>query len=208
MKKRKEINRRDFLKVLGTSTTSTALLYGCTSNNNSISSKTSVQGEVPTDKMTYRTSLSGDKVSLLGYGCMRWPLKASPDGNGEIIDQDAVNELVDYAIAHGVNYFDTSPVYVQGFSEKATGIALKRHPREKFFIATKMSNFQNYTRENSIAMYNQSFKELQVDYIDYYLLHSIGGGNGIDTFKERYVNNGILDFLQKEKEAEIGRAHV
>lgn len=201
MKKRKEINRRDFLKVLGTSTTSAALLYGCTSNNNSISSKTSVQGEVPTDKMTYRTSLSGDKVSLLGYGCMRWPLKASPDGNGEIVDQDAVNELVDYAIAHGVNYFDTSPVYVQGFSEKATGIALKRHPRENFFIATKMSNFQNYTRENSIAMYNQSFKELQVDYIDYYLLHSIGGGNGIDTFKERYVNNGILDFLQKEKEA-------
>ena len=201
MKKRKEINRRDFLKVLGTSTTSAALLYGCTSNNNSISSKTSVQGVIPTDKMTYRTSLSGDKISLLGYGCMRWPLKASPDGNGEIIDQDAVNELVDYAIAHGVNYFDTSPVYVQGFSEKATGIALKRHPREKFFIATKMSNFQNYTRENSIAMYKQSFKELQVDYIDYYLLHSIGGGSGIDTFKERYVNNGILDFLQKEREA-------
>ena len=102
MKKRKEINRRDFLKVLGTSTTSTALLYGCTSNNNSISSKTSVQGEVPTDKMTYRTSLSGDKVSLLGYGCMRWPLKASPDGNGEIIDQDAVNELVDYASSIGM----------------------------------------------------------------------------------------------------------
>ena len=79
MKKRKEINRRDFLKVLGTSTASAALLYGCTSNNNSISSKASVQGEIPTDKMTYRTSLSGDKVSGLGYGCMRWPLNASPD---------------------------------------------------------------------------------------------------------------------------------
>lgn len=68
-----------------------------------------------------------DRVSLLGYGCMRWPTVPSPDGKGDMIDQDAVNELVDYAIAHGVNYFDTSPVYVQGWSEKSTGIALKRH---------------------------------------------------------------------------------
>lgn len=66
--------------------------------------------------MTYRTSpTTGDRVSLLGYGCMRWPLKPSPDGKGEVIDQDAVNGLIDYAIAHGVNYFDTSPAYVQGF---------------------------------------------------------------------------------------------
>ena len=62
-------------------------------------------------------------------------------------NQEAVNELVDYAIAHGVNYFDTSPVYVQGWSEKATGIALKRHPREKLYIATKLSNFSNFSRE-------------------------------------------------------------
>ena len=68
---------------------------------------------------------------------------------GEMIDQDAVNELVDYAIAHGVNYFDTSPMYVQGWSEKSTGIALKRHPRESFYLATKLSNFHpdTWTRE-------------------------------------------------------------
>lgn len=104
-------------------------------------------GEVPVDKMTYRVSPKGERVSLLGYGCMRWPLKPAPDSDGNVIDQDAVNELVDYAIAHGVNYFDTSPVYCQGFSERATGAALKRYPREKLLIATKMSNFQNYTRE-------------------------------------------------------------
>ena len=51
----------------------------------------------------------GDNVSLLGYGCMRWPTLPSPQGNGNVIDQDAVNALIDYAIAHGVNYFDTSP---------------------------------------------------------------------------------------------------
>lgn len=200
---RKEVNRRDFLKTLGTgAVVSTAALYGCSSNNNPTSSEASAIGEVPMDKMTYRTApTTGDRISLLGYGCMRWPLKPAPDNKGEVIDQDTVNELVDYAIAHGVNYFDTSPVYVQGFSEQATGIALKRHPRNKFIIATKLSNFGNYSHENSLAMYHQSFKELQVDCIDYYLLHSVGGGAGIQTFNERYVDNGMLDFLLKERES-------
>lgn len=151
--------------------------------------------------MTYR-SVGGikDKVSLLGYGCMRWPTVPSPEGKGDLINQEAVNELVDYAIAHGVNYFDTSPVYVQGWSEKATGIALKRHPREKLYIATKLSNFSNFSRENSLAMYHQSFKDMQVEYFDYYLLHAIGGG-GMKVFNERYIDNGMLDFLLKEREA-------
>lgn len=201
-KKEKGIDRREFLKIVGVSAaTSTAVLYGCSPGNKPSSSEAAALGEVPTDKMTYRTSATNDRVSLLGYGCMRWPLKQAPDSDGNVIDQDAVNELVDYAIAHGVNYFDTSPVYCQGFSERATGVALKRHPREKLFIATKMSNFQNYTYENSIQMYRQSFKELQTDYIDYYLLHSVGGGSGIQTFHDRYIDNGVLDFLLKEREA-------
>jgi len=180
------INRRDFLKIVGISTASAApLLSGCSSQGTG-SEATGALGEVPTDKMTYRTSPKGDKVSLLGYGCMRWPLLPAPEKGGNLIDQDAVNRLVDYAIEHGVNYFDTSPVYVQGWSEKSTGIALKRHPREKLFIATKLSNFQNWTRENSIAMYEKSFKDLQTDYFDYYLLHSIGNG-GIETFRARYI---------------------
>lgn len=199
----KHINRRDFFKIVGiTAATSTAVLYGCRPNNgNSPDNKAS--GEVPKDKMTYRSfpGLGDDKISLLGYGCMRWPTIPAPDGKGELIDQDAVNELVDYAIAHGVNYFDTSPVYVQGWSEKATGIALKRHPREKLYIATKLSNFANYSRENSLAMYRKSFEEMQVDYFDYYLLHAIGGGNGMQTFNERYIDNSMLDFLMKEREA-------
>lgn len=204
MENKKDINRRDFLKVLGAgAVASSAFFYGCSPKGNSaIGSESIAEGEVPTDKMTYRTTPNtGDKVSLLGYGCMRWPLLEKPAKDGNPIDQDAVNELVDYAIAHGVNYFDTAPVYVQGFSERATGIALKRHPREKYFIATKMSNFQNSTRENSIAMYRQSFKELQVDYIDYYLLHAVGGGSGMGTLRERYYDNGILDFLLEERNA-------
>lgn len=195
----KDISRRDFLKIVGIST-ATAALVGCGPKQSGATSL-QAQGEIPTDKMTFRENpKTKEKVSLLGYGCMRWPTLPAPKKGGNVIDQDAVNELIDYAMAHGVNYYDTSPVYVQGWSEKSTGIALKRHPREKFFVATKLSNFSNYTRENSIAMYNRSFSELQVDYIDYYLLHSIGNG-GIETFRARYVENGMIDFLMKEREA-------
>ena len=115
--KDQHINRRDFLNIVGiTAATTTAALYGCAPKDPK-GSGSKAASPVPTDQMTYRTFPElGDKVSLLGYGCMRWPTIPSPDGKGDLIDQDAVNELVDYAIAHGVNYFDTSPVYVQGLS--------------------------------------------------------------------------------------------
>ncbi len=156
--------------------------------------------------MTYRTNpTTGDKVSLLGYGCMRWPSvggRSAREGNEEI-DQEMVNRLVDFAIEHGVNYFDTSPAYCRGTSERATGIALSRHPREKYLIATKMSNFapSTWTREGAIAMYHNSMKELQVDYLDYYLLHGIGMGSGMEEMMTRYFDNGIIDFLMEERNA-------
>mgnify|MGYP003424525342 FL=1 len=161
------MDRREFLKILGV-TSATAALAGC----NAGQEQTGAVGElgpVPTDKMTYRSypALGEDKVSLLGYGCMRWPTIPNPEGKGDIIDQEAVNGLVDYAIEHGVNFFDTSPVYVQGMSERATGIALKRHPRESYYVSTKLSNFSDSSRENSLAMYHRSFREVQGDYIDY-----------------------------------------
>ena len=117
-------------------------------------------------------------------------------------DQDEVNRLVDYAIAHGVNYFDTAPMYKSGKSETMTGIALSRHPRDKYFVATKMSNQREslWKYDDSRAMYEKSFRDLRVDYIDYYLLHSIGGG-GVDAVKARFLDNGLLEFLLKEREA-------
>ena len=180
---KKKIDRRKFLKTFGVgAAAATAGLYGCKTKGTAPS--VAAAGEVPTDRMTFRTCPStGDRVSLLGYGCMRWPLLESPAADGNPIDQEAVNELVDYAIAHGVNYFDTAPVYIQGFSEKSTGIALKRHPREKVFIATKMSNHRMAGRgmsparifKDSEEMYRRSLRDLQTDYLDYYLLHAVGG---------------------------------
>lgn len=152
--------------------------------------------------MTYRTNPNtGDKVSILGYGCMRLPTMNDPNNPSEqIIDQEQVNRLVDYAMEHGVNYYDTSPAYCKGFSERAMGIALSRHPRDKYFIATKLSNFSpdTWSRKNSIAMYHNSMKELQTDYIDYLLLHGIGMG-GMENLNGRYIDNGILGFLCEER---------
>ena len=197
------ITRRKFLKVFGGGTTVAATaLYGCSSK------ETEAYKNVPTDKMTYRINPStGDKVSILGYGCMRLPTVQGKDNE---IDQNTVNKLTDYAIAHGVNYFDTSPAYCQGHSEEAMGNALSRHPRNKYFVATKLSNFDpaSWSREASMEMYHNSFKKLKVEYIDYMLLHGIGMGgrgstdmSGMDAFKGRYIDNGMLNFLLEERKA-------
>ncbi|WP_300724867.1 aldo/keto reductase [uncultured Bacteroides sp.] len=202
-KDKNQISRRDFLKRLGIgSVTVAGIMAGCKPRSASNDSGATTAGNVPVGKMTYRTTpTSGDKVSILGYGCMRWPtLENVPEGKN-VVDQKAVNKLVDYAIAHGVNYFDTAPVYLQGWSERATGDALKRHPRNSYYIATKLSNFRSPSREDSMAMYRNSFKELQVDYIDYYLLHSVGGGDGMGLLRKRFFDNGMLDFLLEERKA-------
>ena len=201
---KKNIDRREFFKTAGSAAIvmgGLGAVAGCGSKDGKRDVLDSTDNQADgAAGMTYRVNNgNGDKVSILGYGCMRWPMIKDENGK-DIIDQETTNRLVDYAIEHGVNYFDTSPVYLQGQSEKATGIALKRHPRESYFIATKLSNFSNYTRENSMEMYRKSFENLQTDYIDYYLLHSIGGG-GVEAFNARYVDNGMIDFLMKEREA-------
>ena len=196
--KKGNINRRDFLKIMGAGTiTATAALYGCGNGN------TPGKDSLPEGGMTYRQDGHGNNISLLGYGCMRWPSRKNAEGRN-VLDQETINQLVDYAIAHGVNYFDTSPSYCRGESEKATGIALSRYPRDKYFIATKLSNFSpsTWSREASMQMYHNSFKELQVDYIDYMLLHGVGMGNdGMKEFESRYIDNGMLEFLLEERKA-------
>ena len=200
---KKPITRRDFLKVAGAAGAALTGLAACTGRNAGQGDTAQAAAGEPAGRMTYRTSpTTGDRVSLLGFGMMRLPSKkdsGADEGNDEI-DQELVNQMVDHAMKHGVNYFDTSPAYCRGRSEAATGIALSRYPRESYYVATKLSNFGNYSREASMEMYRQSFKELQVDYIDYYLLHSVGGG-GMQNLHDRYLDNGMLDFLLEERRA-------
>ncbi|MFQ8807326.1 MAG: aldo/keto reductase [Alistipes indistinctus] len=132
---------------------------------------------------------------------MRWPTRPRSDGKGDEVDQETVNELVDYAIGHGVNYFDTSPVYVQGLSNGRPALHLGAVIPATNISWRRSSNFSNYTRENSLAMYRRSLEELQTDYFDYYLPHSVGGGTGIPLVRARYFDNGMMDFLLREREA-------
>jgi predicted aldo/keto reductase-like oxidoreductase len=196
--KRPNMSRREFLRRLGIGTGSAIALMAM--EPLSVLAQQQKQEKATDNRMTYRVQHgTGEQISLLGFGMMRLPN-----------NQDEVNQLVDYAIEHGVNYFDTSPAYSKGLSEHATGIALSRHKRDEYFIATKLSNFapETQTREASIEMFQNSLKELQVDYIDYLLLHSIGGGTGeeaMELFRQRYIYNGILDYLMEQREKGVIR---
>ena len=204
------ISRREFLKYMGLGASGTLMLSACGVGKNDENDVVTPADPGLTGKMTYRVNPNtGDTVSLLGFGCMRLPTVTgeSAQRSDSDIDQEKVNAQVDHCIAHGVNYFDTSPAYCRGLSEQSMGIALSRHPRDSYFIATKLSNFSPSTwpREKSIEMFENSLKYLQTDYIDYLLLHSIGGTNGelnsMETYKARYEDNGILDWLVEQKEA-------
>lgn len=210
----KDINRRDFLKIATTATASAALASCGNGSAGDTDPKGHHTGEIPTDKMTYRTNPNtGDRVSILGYGMMRLPMHPGPkdaDGNPgpDEIDQEQVNHLVKYALDHGVNYFDTSPAYCQGKSEQSLGIALKAsgYPRDSYYIATKLSNFSpsQWSHEESELMFRRSLEYLQTDHIDYLLLHAVGMG-GMEQLNGRYINNGILDFLMQQREEGVIR---
>lgn len=202
-KKDNNISRRRFLRHLGIG----AVAGIATACGGKVVTESNKKKE-PDGKMTYRVNHNtGDSVSVLGYGCMRLPTVAgAKDDADPEIDQEAVNAQVDYALEHGVNYFDTSPAYCKGRSEHVMGIALARHPRDSYFIATKLSNFapSTWPREESIAMFENSLKELQTDYIDYLLLHAVGQGS-FEALNGRYIDNGILDYLKEKKEAGVIR---
>ena len=161
--------------------------------------------------MTTRFAADGRKVSLLGYGAMRLPTVDGGHANGWAkdgysesgIDQKLLDAQVKYMLDHGVNYFDTSPAYCRGDSEACLGRALKAsgYARGDYIVATKLSNFapQQYPLDECKKMFERSLKYLQTDYIDNYLLHSVGNG-GFKTFSQRYLENGALDWCVKLRE--------
>ena len=186
------MDRRDFLKISGAAAASAGLAAACSPKAGSSKAAGYSKQDLGPDHM--KQNFPG--VGLLGFGAMRWPLR--DDDSGEI-DQEAVNEMVDYALAHGVNYYDTAPIYLRGKSERATAIALLRHPRESYMIATKCSNFRGpWSFEQGRDMYLKSFENFETDYIDYYLLHSL---SGYAAFKMRFEDTGLIDYFAREREA-------
>lgn len=135
------------------------------------------------------------KLSALGMGAMRLPVVNGDDAN---IDEPAAFKMVDYAMEHGVNYYDTAWGYHNGNSELVMGKALSRHPRESYMLATKFPGYDlsNMTKVESI--FEEQLKKCQVDYFDFYLFHNVCEMN-IDAYLDEQY--GIYDYLLKQKES-------
>jgi predicted aldo/keto reductase-like oxidoreductase len=161
--------------------------------------------------MEMRSFAGGKKVSLLGYGAMRMPTVDGQHANNwakdgysaSAIDQEAFNKQVKRMLELGINYFDTSPAYCRGESENCLGIALQAsgRARQDYIIATKLSNFaaEQFPLAKCKEMFERSLKALRTDYVDNYLLHSIGNG-GFSTFSKRFIENGAIDWCCQLRE--------
>ena len=131
------------------------------------------------------------KLSLLGFGCMRLPVNEDKS-----IDTVEFQKMVDYAIEHGINYFDTAHPYHQGFSQIELGKALKKYPRESFYLATKYPGHQIRTSYDPKEVFEKQLSDCQVDYFDFYLLHNVFE-NSIKTYTD--PKWGIMDYFIEQK---------
>jgi len=152
------MNRRQFLKSALFTTLGALLL------------KTTKVIADQTKKITEKVSTKKFKnldISMIGFGCMRLPQK-----NGEP-DITKTQEMVDYAIEHGVNYFDTAWYYHGGNSEIAMGKVLKKYPRGSFYLADKLPLRILSGKGHVLKVFEEQLKKCQVDYFDFYLAHNI-----------------------------------
>ena len=129
MDENRSMSRREFLRRMGVGAGSAMAIMALEPLN--VIAKEKPEKPVA-NRMTYRVQHgSGEQISLLGFGMMRLPN-----------NQEEVNKLVDYAIEHGVNYFDTAPMYMGGQSEVLMGNALSRHPRSKYYLQAEYTGYQ------------------------------------------------------------------
>ena len=130
------------------------------------------------------------KLSLLGMGCMRFPTKDSE------IDIEKTEEIIDYCIKNGINYFDTAWFYHSGNSERVLGKLLSKYDRQSYYIATKMPGLKFSSRQEAEQVFEEQLKRTGAGYFDFYLLHNVYDRN-IHIFEDEDL--GIIDFLLEQK---------
>ena len=118
--------------------------------------------------MEYRSLNENYQPSLLGFGCMRFPLDAQ--GN---IDEAEAEKMLDTAIAHGVKYIDTAFPYHHGDSEPFVGRVLKKYERSSYYLTTKLPMWDLKTLDDAREMFEKQLQRLDVEYVDFYLLHAL-----------------------------------
>ncbi len=144
--------------------------------------------------MKYRTDKYGNKISVLGYGCMRFTKNAG------VIDMEKAEKELMAAYNMGVNYYDTAYIYTG--SEAAIGkIFEKNGIREKINIATKLPHYLMNSMESIEKCFQEELKRLRTDYIDYYLMHML---NDVKTWK-KLVDMGIIEWIEEKKKSGVIR---
>ncbi len=139
--------------------------------------------------LTRENIKNGDTLSILGFGCMRLPMKSSH------IDEDRAIAMIRDAIKQGVNYFDTAYPYHGGRSEPLLGKALEGGYREKVMVATKLPHYMVSSLDGAKKIFQNQLNKLRTDYIDYYLLHMLSDKAGFD----RMAKIGVMDWLEQQK---------
>lgn len=136
-------------------------------------------------------------VSLLGFGCMRLPTIENPDPASQVgnIDEQKAAEMIRYAIDHGVDYIDTAYNYHDGKSEILVGRVLQDGYRERVKLATKLPVWIVESEADCDRILNEQLSKLQTDYIDMYLLHSLGKG----TWMSKVQKYNVFKFLDAAK---------
>ncbi len=144
--------------------------------------------------MIYRT-FHNMKLSALGMGAMRLPVI---DGDDSRIDVPAAEAMVDYAMAHGVNYYDTAWGYHDGHSETVLGKALAKYPRESFYLATKFPGYDLANMPKVKEIFEKQLEKCGVDHFDFYLCHNVCEMN-IDAYLD--PEYGVVPYLLEQKKA-------
>ena len=165
----------------------------------------------------YYKEIAGVKVSALGMGNMRLP---TLDGQDNRIDKEKAQEIIDYAMSHGINYYDTAYRYHGGESERFIGRALKKYPRDSFLLASKFPGHMMVKKENGVVgftsglagwpdntvpgVFAEQLEKCQVDHFDFYLLHNVCE-NSLAIYDDPDLR--VVDFV-KQKKAEGRIRHL
>jgi len=197
---KKTISRREALKRIG---------FGALAIAGGYSLITSCKGKVKDEAAngtlvmaTRKDNATGREISLLGYGCMRFPTYDTGETNARgrkimAIDMEKSQALIDHAYANGITHYDTAWNYHNEKSAVAIGEMLKKYPRESFTLANKMPGWLITSPEKALELFEEQLKRCGVEYFDYYLCHAISEQSGYDKPYEEF---GGYEVLAKEKE--------